>query len=65
MGALKYAMRCLARQAVGLRAEIKDLDAIITTLVKRTAPQPLARHGVGPCGCPMTPAGTVDEGKRD
>ncbi len=48
LGALKYAMRSLARQAVTLRAEIKDLDAIITTLLDRTAPRLLARHGVGP-----------------
>lgn len=48
MGALKYAMRSLARQAVQLRAEIKALDAIITTLVKRAAPELLASYGVGP-----------------
>lgn len=48
MGALKFAMRSLARRAVALRAEIKELDAIITTLVNRTAPELLARHGVGP-----------------
>lgn len=47
-GALKYAMRSLARRAVTLRAEIKDLDAIITTLLNRSAPELLACHGVGP-----------------
>jgi len=48
LGALKYAMRSLARQAVTLRAEIKDLDRVITTLVNQTAPELLGRHGVGP-----------------
>ena len=43
-------MRSLARRAVELRAEVKQLDRIIKTLVARTAPELLARRGVGPDG---------------
>ena len=39
IGALKYAMRSLGRRAELLRAEAKDLNAIIRNLIDDTAPE--------------------------
>ncbi len=46
-GALKYAMRSLGRRAESLRAEAKDLNAILRTLIDDTAPELLARPNIG------------------
>jgi transposase len=48
MGATKYALRQLARRVQDLEAEIKGLDAILVPQVAVTAPDVVARHGVGP-----------------
>jgi transposase len=47
-GATKYALRELARRVQSLEAEIGRLDAILRPLVALTAPDLVARHGVGP-----------------
>jgi transposase len=47
-GATKYALRELARRAQTLQNEIERLDAILRPLIAATAPDLLARHGVGP-----------------
>ncbi len=47
-GTVKWAMRNLARRAEQLRADIKEVDHMITTLVRQTAPDLLDEHGVGP-----------------
>ena len=46
--AVKTALRVLARRHTHLTAEITDLDAAITDLVTRSAPQLLQLPGVGP-----------------
>jgi transposase len=43
----KLALRMLAHRALELEAEIKELDAIMKPLVKATAPELVARLGVG------------------
>ncbi len=47
-GTVKWAMRNLARRAEQLRADVKEIDRMITTLVNQTAPDLLDEHGVGP-----------------
>lgn len=47
LGALKYAMRSLGRRAEALRAEAKELDKILRTLIEATAPDLIARAGIG------------------
>jgi transposase len=48
VNATKIAMRTLARRVQELDAEIAELDALIVPLVAETAPELLARPGVGP-----------------
>jgi transposase len=43
----KLALRMLAHRALDLEAEIKELDAILKSLVKETAPALIARLGIG------------------
>lgn len=43
----RYALRTLARRAIELEAEIRDIDRLLKTLVTQTAPQLLAVNGVG------------------
>jgi len=43
----KLALRMLAHRALDLEAEIKELDAILKPLVKTTAPDLVARLGIG------------------
>ncbi len=47
-GTIKWAMRNLARRAETLRADIKEMDRMITTLVRQAAPELLNEYGVGP-----------------
>ena len=47
-GTLKWAMRNLARRAETLRADIKEMDHMITTLVRQATPDMLDEYGVGP-----------------
>ena len=47
LGALKYAMRSLGRRAEALRAEAKELDKILRTLIEATAPDLIARPSIG------------------
>ena len=47
-GATKFALRDLARRVQTLEAEIDTLDAVLLPLVTVTAPELIARHGVGP-----------------
>ncbi len=47
-GTVKWAMRNLARRAETLRADIKEMDRMITTLVRQAAPELLDEYGVGP-----------------
>ncbi len=46
-GGTKYALRVLARRAVALEAEINEIDVMLKELVIETAPELLARVGVG------------------
>jgi transposase len=48
LSATKTALRELARRAQYLAAQIKRLDALLRPLVTTTAPEMMARHGVGP-----------------
>ena len=45
--ATKLALRTLARRVLELEAEIDELDAVLTPLVAETAPDLVARSGVG------------------
>jgi len=47
-GAIKFALRQLARRVQSLEEEIETLDAILAPLVRATAPALIARHGLGP-----------------
>jgi transposase len=47
-GATKFALRDLARRVQALEAEVDTLDAVLVPLVTITAPELIARHGVGP-----------------
>jgi transposase len=44
----KLTLRMLARRALSLEEEIKELDSIIKPLVHETAPALIARSGIGP-----------------
>jgi transposase len=46
-GATKYTLRLLARRVLELEAELAELKAILKPLVAATAPELVARHGVG------------------
>ncbi len=46
-GATKLALRTLARRALSLEAEIAELDAVLDPIVVHTAPELVARSGVG------------------
>ena len=48
VNATKIAMRTLVRRVLELDADIAELDALIAPLVAETAPELLARPGVGP-----------------
>jgi transposase len=48
LGTTKLALRVLAQRARLLEAEIAQLDAVLDPIVERTAPQLVARTGVGP-----------------
>jgi len=48
VGATKFALRQLARRIQGLEGEIETLDAILAPLARATAPDLIARHGLGP-----------------
>ena len=43
----KLTLRLLARRAASLETEIGQLDAIVDTLVEETAPELVARLGIG------------------
>ena len=45
--ATKLALRTLARRALSLRDEIDELDTMISELVEQTAPELIARPGIG------------------
>jgi transposase len=47
VGATKYALRILAKRVLELETKLADLKAILKTLVADTAPELVARHGVG------------------
>jgi transposase len=47
-GATNYALRALAHRVQNLETEIGRLDAILRPLITATAPDLVARHGVGP-----------------
>ena len=47
LGALKYAMRSLGRRAEALRAEAKQLDEIMRTIIDDTTPALIAQRGIG------------------
>jgi len=66
VNATKIAMRTLARRVVELDAEIAELDALIEPLVAETAPELLARPGVGPdsAGALLVAAGDNPERLR-
>ncbi len=46
-GGTKYALRVLARRAIALEIEIKEIDVLLKELVTETAPELLARVGAG------------------
>ena len=48
VGATKFALRDLARRVQALETEMASLDAVLVPLVAVTAPELVARHGVGP-----------------
>jgi len=43
----KFTLRTLARRAIELQDEIDEIDSILTSLVKQTAPELVAQLGVG------------------
>ncbi len=47
IGATKYTLRLLARRVLELEAELTELKSILKPLVAATAPELVARHGVG------------------
>ena len=66
-GATKYTLRLLARRVLELEAELKELKAILKPLVATTAPELVARHGVGTetAGALLVAAGDNPERLRD
>jgi transposase len=65
-GAVKYALRELARRVQALEAELERLDALLVPLVTTTAPALIARHGIGPetAGALLVAAGDNPERLR-
>ncbi len=65
-GATKFALRDLARRVQALEAETERLDAVLIPLVTVTAPELMARHGVGPetAGALLVAAGDNPERLR-
>ena len=47
VGGTKYALRLLGKRVLELESELADLKAILKPLVAATAPELVARHGVG------------------
>jgi transposase len=66
-GATKFTLRLLARRVLELEAELKELKAILRPLVAATAPDLVARHGVGTetAGALLVAAGDNPERLRD
>jgi len=66
-GATKYALRILAKRVLELETELADLKVILKTLVTGTAPELVARHGVGTetAGALLVAAGDNPERLRD
>ena len=66
-GATKYALRILAKRVLELETELTDLKVILKTLVTGTAPELVARHGVGTetAGALLVAAGDNPERLRD
>jgi transposase len=67
VGATKYTLRLLARRVLELEGELKELKAILKPLVTATAPELVARHGVGveTAGALLVAAGDNPERLRD
>jgi len=67
VGATKFTLRVLARRVLELEAEMKELKAILKPLVAATAPELIARHGVGTqtAGALLVAAGDNPERLRD
>jgi transposase len=67
VGATKFTLRVLARRVLELEAELKELKAILKPLVAATAPELVARHGVGTetAGVLLVAAGDNPERLRD
>jgi transposase len=67
VGATKFALRTLARRVLELEGELKELKAILKPLVAATAPELVARHGVGTdtAGALLVAAGDNPERLRD
>ncbi len=67
LGATKYTLRVLARRVLEFEEELKDLKAILKPLVATTAPELVARHGVGTdtAGTLLVAAGDNPERLRD
>ena len=66
-GATKYALRVLARRVLELEAELCDLESVLKPLVAATAPELVARHGVGTdtAGALLVAAGDNPERLKD
>jgi transposase len=67
VGGTKYALRILAKRVLELEAELAELKAILRPLVAATAPELVARHGVGTftTGALLVAAGDNPERLRD
>jgi transposase len=67
VGATKYALRILAKRVLELEAELAQLKAILKPLVAVTAPELVARHGVGTetAGALLVASGDNPERLRD
>jgi hypothetical protein len=46
-GRTRWVLRTVAKRAIALEAEVKEIDAILKDLVAETAPELLARSGLG------------------
>jgi transposase len=67
MGGTKYPLRLLGKRVLALEAELADLKAILKPLVAVTAPELVARHGVGTetAGALLVAAGDNPERMHD
>jgi len=67
VGGTKYALRLLAKRVLELEDEMAELNAILKPLVTATAPELVARHGVGTetAGALLVAAGDNPERLRD